>query len=130
MPAAADPGRGVCRAGPLRLVACPATEARMASEERLATGRFPRSTKYHPDWVLAGVSGGANPLWLTEWLGEAPDPRPRLRGVDLGGGGGVSSIFLPREVGGPGWAAHPWVSPPGKLPRLPNARGGGGGVPG
>ena len=43
----------------------------MAVDERLVCDRFPRASGYHPDWVLAGVSGGANPLWLTEWLAEA-----------------------------------------------------------
>ena len=42
----------------------------MDSNEMLASERFPRSAKYHPDWVLAGVSGGGNPLWMTEWLAE------------------------------------------------------------
>jgi hypothetical protein len=40
----------------------------MTTDERLLAARFPRASKYHPDWVLAGASGGANPLWLTEWL--------------------------------------------------------------
>ena len=29
----------------------------------LLSDRFPRSSQYHPDWVLANVSGGANALW-------------------------------------------------------------------
>jgi hypothetical protein len=37
-------------------------------EERSIADRFPRSSAYHPEWVAVGVSGGANPLWLTEWL--------------------------------------------------------------
>ena len=32
--------------------------------------RFPRASKYNPDWVTAWVSGAANPLWLAEWLAE------------------------------------------------------------
>jgi len=46
--------------------------------------RFPRSSKYHPDWVIA--SGGANALWLTEWLAEALDLRPDMNVLDLGCG--------------------------------------------
>ena len=31
-------------------------------DERLISERFPRASGYHPEWVLAGVSGGANPF--------------------------------------------------------------------
>lgn len=41
------------------------------SDNQLNSARFPRSSRYHPGWVLAGISGGANSLWLTEWLTEA-----------------------------------------------------------
>src|SRR5215213_7558348 len=78
----------------------------MASDERLAVERFPRSSKYHPDWVFAGVSGGANPLWLTEWLTEALDLRPGMRVLDLGCGRAMSSVFLHREFGVQVWAVH------------------------
>ena len=36
----------------------------------LASPRFPRSSAYNPDWLMASASGGANSLWLTEWLAE------------------------------------------------------------
>ena len=62
----------------------------MDSNERLASERFPRSAKYHPDWVLAGVSGGGNPLWMTEWLAEAVELRPGMRVLDLGCGRALS----------------------------------------
>ena len=55
-------------------------------DRRFTSDRFPRSSQYHPDWVLAGVSGGANSLWLTEWLTEALDLRPGMRVLDLGCG--------------------------------------------
>src|SRR4051812_19065404 len=64
--------------GLFRRVSDPSMEVRMASDERLASGRFPLATKYHPEWVLAGGSGGANPLWLAEWLAEAIDLRPGM----------------------------------------------------
>ena len=48
----------------------------MTVVERLISDRFPRASGYHPEWVLAGVSGGANPLWLTEWLSESLELRP------------------------------------------------------
>ena len=71
----------------------------MNPDERLVDERFPQSSAYHPDWVLSAVSGGANSLWLTEWLTEAMDLRPGMRVLDLGCGRGASSIFLHRELG-------------------------------
>ena len=44
--------------------------------EKLISKGFVRSNKYHPEWVIAGASGGANSLWLTEWLTAAIDLRP------------------------------------------------------
>ena len=54
----------------------------MKSDDRLATGRFPRSSAYHTDWVLTGISGGANSLWLTEGM----QLRAGMRVLDLGCG--------------------------------------------
>src|SRR5207302_8388413 len=56
---------------------------RMPADDRLFSEHFPRSSKYHPDWVLANASGGANSLWLTEWLTTAVDLRPGMRVLDL-----------------------------------------------
>jgi len=82
----------------------------MGSDERLSSERFPRSSRYHPEWVLAGVSGGANPLWLAEWLAEALDLRPGMRVLDLGCGRALSSVFLRREFGVQVWAVDLWFS--------------------
>jgi hypothetical protein len=71
----------------------------MTTDNRLISDQFPRASAYHPEWVLGGVSGGANPLWLTEWLAEALDLRPGMRVLDLGCGRALSSIFLRREFG-------------------------------
>ena len=68
-------------------------------DNRLLSDRFPRSSKYHPEWVLANASGGANSLWLTEWLTTALELRPGMRVLDLGCGRVSSSIFLHREFG-------------------------------
>lgn len=82
----------------------------MSSDERLRCDRFPRSSKYHPEWVLANVSGGANSLWLTEWLSTAMDFQPQMRVLDLGCGRASSSIFLHREFGVQVWATDLWTS--------------------
>ena len=73
-------------------------------DTRLIHDRFPRSNQYDPDWIRAGVSGGAHPLWLTEWLSGALDLRPGMRVLDLGCGRALSSIFLHREFGVQVWA--------------------------
>jgi SAM-dependent methyltransferase len=82
----------------------PATDSNLKSE------RFPRSSQYHPEWVLAGASGGANVLWLAEWLTTALDLRPGMRVLDLGCGRASSSIFLWREFGVQVWAVDLWFS--------------------
>jgi cyclopropane fatty-acyl-phospholipid synthase-like methyltransferase len=79
-------------------------------DTRLICERFPLASAYHPEWVLAGVSGGANPLWLTEWLTEALDLRPGMRVLDLGCGRALSSVFLHRELGVQVWATDLWFS--------------------
>jgi SAM-dependent methyltransferase len=93
----------------------------MTSDPRLLSERFPRSSQYHPDWVLASASGGANALWLTEWLTTAMDLRPGMRVLDLGCGRAVSSIFMRREFGVQVWAADLWFSPSENLQRIRDA---------
>jgi SAM-dependent methyltransferase len=88
---------------------------------RLLTDRFPRASAYNPAWVLASVSGGANPLWLTEWLAEALDLRPGLRVLDLGCGRATSSVFLHREFGVQVWAADLSYSASENLQRIRDA---------
>src|SRR5205085_5812731 len=60
--------------------------------------------RYNPAWIKAAVSGGANPLLLTEWLCQSLDLRPGMRILDLGCGRAMSSIFLHREFGVQVWA--------------------------
>jgi SAM-dependent methyltransferase len=83
--------------------------------------RFPRSNAYNPEWILASVSGGANPLWLTEWLTSAMDLRPGMRVLDLGCGRAMSSIFLHREFGVQVWATDLWFSASENLQRIRDA---------
>jgi cyclopropane fatty-acyl-phospholipid synthase-like methyltransferase len=93
----------------------------MTSDQRLISARFPRSSEYHPEWVVASLSGGANALWLTEWLAAALDLRPGMRVLDLGCGRAMSSIFLHREFGVQVWATDLWFSPSENLQRIRDA---------
>ena len=101
----------------------------VTSDQRLLSDRFPRASRYHPDWVIASASGGANSLWLTEWLTTALDLRPGMRVLDLGCGLAASSIFLHREFGVQVWATDLWFSASDKLERIRDAGAEGGVVP-
>jgi SAM-dependent methyltransferase len=91
-------------------------------DERFVKKQFPRSSAYHPDWVVAGVSGGANPLWLTEWLTEKLELRSGMRVLDLGCGRALSSIFLRREFGVQVWATDLWFSATENYQRIRDAQ--------
>jgi cyclopropane fatty-acyl-phospholipid synthase-like methyltransferase len=93
----------------------------MTCVELLLSERFPRSCRYNPDWILASVSGGANPLWLTEWIAEALHLQPGMRVLDLGCGRAASSIFLCREFGVQVWATDLWFSASENLQRVQDA---------
>src|ERR1044072_8980263 len=93
----------------------------MDPDVRLVSEQFPRASKYHPEWVLANASGGANALWITEWLAEALDLRPGMRVLDLGCGRAMSSIFLRREFGVQVWATDLWFSATENLQRIRDA---------
>jgi SAM-dependent methyltransferase len=101
----------------------------MTIDPRLVCDRYPRASAYHPEWVLAGVSGGANPLWLTEWLTEALDLKPGMRVLDLGCGRALSSIFLHREFGVQVWATDLWFNASENLQRIRDAGAQGGVFP-
>ncbi len=90
-------------------------------DNRLLSERFPRSSKYNPEWIIASVSGGANSLWLTEWLTEAMELRPGMRVLDLGCGRAMSSIFLRRELGVQVWAADLWFNVSENMSRIRDA---------
>src|SRR4051794_27023561 len=93
----------------------------MVADERLLSARFPRASRYHPDWVLAGMGSASNALWLAEWLCEALDLRPGMRVLDLGCGRAISSVFLRREFGVEVWAADLWFDPSENLRRIRDA---------
>ena len=92
-----------------------------SEDQRFINERFPRSSQYHPEWIIASASGGANPLWLTEWLTSAMDLRPGMRVLDLSCGRAMSSIFLRREFGVQVWAVDLWFSAAENLQRIRDA---------
>ena len=101
----------------------------MVPDPRLMSERFPRASAYSPEWLLAGVSGAAHPLWMTEWLCEALELRRGMRVLDLGCGRALSSIFLHREFGVQVWAADLWFSASENLQRIRDAGAGEGVFP-
>ena len=93
----------------------------MNLNDKFVSPSFPRSSGYHQEWIAASVSGGANPLWMAEWLSEALDLRPGMRVLDLGCGRAMSSIFLHREFGVQVWATDLWFSVSENLQRIQDA---------
>lgn len=94
----------------------------MGGDNRLLSPRFPRSSKYHPDWVIKnGTTGTASTLWLTEWLADVMGLKPGMRVLDLGCGRAISSIFLAREYGLQVWATDLWIGASENLLRIHEA---------
>jgi cyclopropane fatty-acyl-phospholipid synthase-like methyltransferase len=93
----------------------------MDASERLVSSRFPRASKYHPDWVIANASGGANALQLADWLSQAVEIRPEMRVLDLGCGKASTSIFLAREFGCQVYACDLWFSASDNQKRIVDA---------
>lgn len=93
----------------------------MTPAQHLLAPQFPRSSVYNPDWVIASASGGANSLWLTEWLASVLGLRPGMKVLDLGCGRAASSIFLAREYDVTVWATDLWFSPSENLQRVRDA---------
>ena len=86
-----------------------------------ALERFPRSSRYNPEWVTSALSGAANPLWMAEWLAEVLELRPGMRVLDLGCGRAASSVFLHKEYGVQVWATDLWFSASENLQRIRDA---------
>jgi cyclopropane fatty-acyl-phospholipid synthase-like methyltransferase len=93
----------------------------MPVDDRLFSDHFPRASQYNPDWVLTHASGGANSLWLMEWLTDAIKLQPGMRVLDLGCGKACSSIFLGREFGVQVWATDLWVGAAENIQRIRDA---------
>jgi cyclopropane fatty-acyl-phospholipid synthase-like methyltransferase len=85
--------------------------------DRLVRKQFPRSSKYHADWIAEGAYGGSA-LWLAEWLTEAMELRPGMRVLDLGCGKAQSSVFLAREFGVEVWAVDLYSTATDNLKRI------------
>jgi SAM-dependent methyltransferase len=90
-------------------------------DNRLVSSQFPRSSRYNPEWLIASASGGANSLWLTEWLASELSLKPGMRVLDLGCGRAASSIFLHKEFDVQVWATDLWFSPSENLQRIRDA---------
>lgn len=90
------------------------------ADDRLRNSRFPRSSRYHPDWVIAN-SMGSHALWLTEWLTSDMELKPGMRVLDLGCGRAITSIFLAREFGVQVWATDLWISASENILRIRDA---------
>src|SRR3954462_8372485 len=90
-------------------------------DDQVISERFPRSSRYHPDWIASSVISSAKPLWLTEWLTSKMDLQPGMRVLDLGCGRASSSIFLHREFGVQVWATDLWTGASENLLRIRDA---------
>ena len=101
----------------------------MPEDTRLISDRFPRMSRYHPEWVIGNASSGANSLALLEWLTTAIDLRPGMRVLDLGCGRALTSIFLHREFGVSAWATDLWISASENILRIRDAGAGAGVFP-
>lgn len=86
-------------------------------ESKLKHNRFPRSSKYSPELIIASDMG-PHVLWLTEFLCEAMDIRPGMRILDLGCGKALSSIFLAQEFDVQVWATDLWITPTENAQRI------------
>lgn len=91
------------------------------THDSLIVDQFPRSNAYHPEWIIANASGGANSLWLTEWLASKLELKAGMKVLDLGCGCASSSIFLAREYGVMVFATDLWCSVSDNLYRIRDA---------
>jgi SAM-dependent methyltransferase len=70
--------------------------------------RYPLSSRYDPEWVVA-LEMGPHPLWQLEDILPAVALEPGSRVLDLGCGRGATSVFLARECGVTVTACDLWV---------------------
>lgn len=86
----------------------------------LARPRYPRSSTYDPEWVVANQMG-PNALWLMESLTDVLPIEPGMRVLDLGCGKAITSIFLAQEFGAHVWATDLWIDAKDNLGRIREA---------
>jgi cyclopropane fatty-acyl-phospholipid synthase-like methyltransferase len=87
---------------------------------RLDVGRYPRSSRYDPAWLVENMMG-PNPLWLMEHLTDRFTLEAGQRVMDLGCGTGLTSIFLAREFDVRVHAVDLWISADENWPRIREA---------
>lgn len=80
-----------------------------ALDDLVRPSEYPRSSTYDPAWVV-GLDMGPHPLWLLEDLTHDLELEGGMRILDLGSGGGATSVFLAREFGAEVFAFDLWVS--------------------
>jgi cyclopropane fatty-acyl-phospholipid synthase-like methyltransferase len=85
--------------------------------QRLNVGRYPRSNRYDPVWLVNNMMG-PNPLWLMEYLTDRLTLGAGQRVMDLGCGRGLTSVFLGREFGARVHAVDLWISAGENWPRI------------
>ena len=72
--------------------------------------RYPLSSRYDPEWLLA-LDMGPHPLWQLEDLLTVVDLQPGQRVLDLGCGRGATSVFLAQQCDVDVVAFDLWVDP-------------------
>lgn len=84
------------------------TYARDEVLDMMKNEKYPRSSRYDPDWILQNMMG-SHSLWLQESLARDMNLKPGMRVLDLGCGKALSSIFLAKEFGLRVWATDLWI---------------------
>jgi SAM-dependent methyltransferase len=72
--------------------------------------RYPLSSRYDPEWLLA-LDMGPHPLWQLEDLLTVVNLRPGQRVLDLGCGRGATSVFLAQQYDLEVVAFDLWIEP-------------------
>lgn len=90
------------------------------ARELLKDSRYPRTTKYDPEW-LVDLDMGCPTLWLLESLCEEITLEPGMRILDLGCGKAAGPIFLAKEFKVQVWAVDLWTPPTENWERIHEA---------
>ena len=93
----------------------------MTSDKRLVSERFPRSSQYHPEWVIASASGGGQCAVADRVAHHGAGLAARHAGAGPRLRRASSSIFLRREFGVQVWATDLWFSASENIQRVRDA---------